>query len=358
MVSDFDGGGFDGGDGGGIDLGGDSYDVSTDSGLDSDDSSMDVSFDFDGGEADFGGDIADVSLDVDDSGLDWGSSEIEVSMDINDGAVDMVEGVTYDIQSDSADSYSDFSPELETKTDFSTEIMDSVSLDTETEAYLAEVDESVSLDTDIDVGLDTPDPVSDLIVEDIQSDIAAIQADMEADAAAVEDIFVEQTDAPYEITNGITPNESPIDVAQDSAGIENIQGWLGDINPNYDPFDLDSAFDNNCGSCAFAVEQRLDGDANIVATEKNIDTASEMNEITGMKQVSMSPDEIKEHLISQGPGSHGIVGIDRAEGPGHWFNAYYDGEQVIAIDGQTGTVQDWPPDYGDITNWDISVREE
>ena len=133
--------------------------------------------------------------------------------------------------------------------------------------------------------------------------------------------------------------------------------WLGDINPNYDPWDMNSPYNVNCGSCAFAVSQRLDGDTEIIATATNIGTTSEMNEITGMEQMTMSPDGIQEYLISLGPGSHGIVGIDRSEGPGHWFNAYYDGERVVAIDGQTGEVNDWPPDYGDVINWDISVQK-
>jgi hypothetical protein len=133
--------------------------------------------------------------------------------------------------------------------------------------------------------------------------------------------------------------------------------WLGEINPNYDPWDMNSPYNVNCGSCAFAVSQRLDGDTEIIATATNIGTTSEMNEITGMEQMTMSPDGIQEYLISLGPGSHGIVGIDRSEGPGHWFNAYYDGERVVAIDGQTGEVNDWPPDYGDVINWDISVQK-
>lgn len=135
------------------------------------------------------------------------------------------------------------------------------------------------------------------------------------------------------------------------------QEWLGDINPNYDPYDWESPYNNNCGSCAFAVSQRLEGDNEIVATANNIGTTEEMNAITGMEQISMSPDKIQEYLISQGPGAHGIVGIDRAEGPGHWFNAYYDGDKVVAIDGQTGEINGWPPDYGDVVNWDISVQK-
>ena len=156
------------------------------------------------------------------------------------------------------------------------------------------------------------------------------------------------------------PDDDIIDVSSVSeiADVESIQGWIGEVNPNYDPFDLSSAYANNCGSCAYAVYKRIEGDTNITATADNISTVEEMNEITGMEQVPMSPDEIEEYLISQGPGAQGIVGIDRTEGPGHWFNAYYDGKKVIAVDGQTGETQDWPPDYGDVTNWDISVKKE
>ena len=148
------------------------------------------------------------------------------------------------------------------------------------------------------------------------------------------------------------------DVIPEIQKVEDVSSWINEINPNYDPFDWDSPYCNNCGSCAFAVEQRLEGNSDIAATSENIGTVAEMNALTGMEQVAMSPEEIQDYLISQGPGSHGIVGIDRVSGPGHWFNAYYDGQKVVAIDGQTGQVSDWPPDYGDVTNWDISVRKE
>ena len=148
------------------------------------------------------------------------------------------------------------------------------------------------------------------------------------------------------------------DVASEIQKLDDVSGWVKDINPNFDPYDWDSPYCNNCGSCAFAVEQRFEGNTDIVATSHNIGTIEEMNALTGMEQVAMTPDEIHEYLVSQGPGAHGIVGIDRVSGPGHWFNAYYDGQKVVAIDGQTGEVSDWPPDYGDVTNWDISVRKE
>lgn len=155
-----------------------------------------------------------------------------------------------------------------------------------------------------------------------------------------------------------TPNNVEDITENDVPKIDDFSGWINDINPNYDPFDYQSPYSKNCGSCAFAVEQRLDGNTDIFATSENVGTIEEMEKKTGMEQVSMSPEEIKEYLVSQGSGSHGIVGIDRVSGPGHWFNAYYDGEKLVAIDGQTGEINDWPPDYGDVANWDISVRKE
>ena len=107
-----------------------------------------------------------------------------------------------------------------------------------------------------------------------------------------------------------------------------------------------------------AVEKRLNGDnPDAVASDKNIGTISGMNDATGMEQKPMTPDEIRDYLVAQGPGSHGVVGVDRSVGPGHWFNAYYDGDQVYAIDGQSGEIRGWPPDYGNVSNWDFSVKK-
>ena len=76
-----------------------------------------------------------------------------------------------------------------------------------------------------------------------------------------------------------------------------------------------------------------------------------------MEQVSMSPYEIEQRLLSEGDGAHAIIGIDRAQGAGHWFNAACLNGKVVAIDGQSGEVMDWPPDYGDVVNWEMSVRK-
>ena len=139
--------------------------------------------------------------------------------------------------------------------------------------------------------------------------------------------------------------------------LNEIEGWITQINPNYDAFDPSSPFCNNCGSCAFAVESRLNGIQNIVATETNIGTDPAMEYATGKVCKYMPIESIEEHLKKMGPGSHLIVGINRHPTPwgspraGHWFNAYYDGEKIYTLDGQSGDVLDWPYDYGDISEW-------
>lgn len=144
----------------------------------------------------------------------------------------------------------------------------------------------------------------------------------------------------------------------DIQSVSDVSDWIGDINPNFDAFDPESPYCNNCGSCAYAVYQRLEGlSVDSCASAENIGYNSEMTALTGMEQVSMSPDEIQEQLLSQGDGAHAIIGIDRAEGPGHWFNAACIDGKVVAIDGQTGEITDWPPDYGDVVNWEMSIKK-
>lgn len=138
-----------------------------------------------------------------------------------------------------------------------------------------------------------------------------------------------------------------------SAALDEIRTWLGDINPGFtgDPFDPRSS---NCGQCAAAVHARLSGQGAHVAGTGSL-TTPEMEAWTGKRQVQRTPDEIASLLRARGPGSHAVVGVDRSDGPGHWFNAYFDGTDVFAIDGQTGTISPWPPDYGSVILWDAGL---
>ena len=230
-------------------------------------------------------------------------------------------------------------------------------IDNSNEPIVWEPDEDIFIDhtdnvSETDIAAET---IPDLIItpDMITEEITGIDDEIVAEAASLEDKYTEQTDALY------APEEFHDGLPIKTDTSEDVDSWLGEINPNYDPYELASPFNENCGACALAVDSRLNGDMDAVASIENVETIEEMNELTGMEQVSMSPDEIRDYLIAQGPGSHGIVGIDRVEGPGHWFNALYDGEKVVAIDGQTNEKVDWPPnDLGDVVNWDFSVKKE
>ena len=157
-------------------------------------------------------------------------------------------------------------------------------------------------------------------------------------------------DARPAVPAGALPDGAPAGGAQ---SVEQIRSWLGGVNPGFtgDPFHPRS---QNCGSCAAAVHSALRGGPVGEAGTGTL-TIPEMERITGRPQVTMTPTEIADALAAGGRGSHAVVGIDRADGPGHWFNAYFDGEKVMAVDGQSGQIIDWPPDYGAV-HWDAAIR--
>ncbi|MEP7762822.1 toxin glutamine deamidase domain-containing protein [Sanguibacter sp. 25GB23B1] len=149
------------------------------------------------------------------------------------------------------------------------------------------------------------------------------------------------------------PADSTIGPAARPQSLDEIQAWLGDVNPGYIK-DPDGPHSINCGNCTLAVRSRLGGGP---VGEADLGTlrVSEMEAFTGVPQVKMSPDEIADALRAGGAGSHAVIGIDRAPGiPGHWFNAYFDGSRVVAVDGQTGTISGWPPNMGAL-HWDAAI---
>lgn len=131
-----------------------------------------------------------------------------------------------------------------------------------------------------------------------------------------------------------------------------MKSWITEINPNFNPFDPRCAYNNNCGSCALAVHNRLKGYKDAVAGRINIAPQDQdMEELTGLKCVYMQPSDIERILRTRGAGSEIIVGINRTNGPGHWFNAYYDGSKIYTVDGQSGKIMDWPHDYQKVSAW-------
>lgn len=154
----------------------------------------------------------------------------------------------------------------------------------------------------------------------------------------------------------IVGKDSPYDYSNlvDDFGdycLEQINSWIPEINPNSNN---DPRRKINCGQCAAAVFNRLNGDDSAVAGLGTY-SISEMNRITGKVQTTMTPSQIENYLRSQGAGAHVVVGVDRSSGAGHWFNAFFDGRKVYTIESQGGYLNGWPPDYGDVIHWDVSI---
>ncbi len=221
------------------------------------------------------------------------------------------------------------------------------------------VEDSVSDINDFDEHVDTSEIVSEETNTFEQTEIVAENDVVQENSDEVVEYLDTTPEVGIDNNSGIENSEQGSDNSDNHDNTSDMQNWLTDINPNYDPFDYESPYSNNCGSCSLAVYQRLEGiDDSSVASAENIGYNHEMNAITGMEQVSMSPSEIEQRLLEQGDGSHAIIGVDRAEGPGHWFNAACMNGKVVAIDGQTGEITDWPPDYGNVVNWEMSIKKE
>lgn len=138
----------------------------------------------------------------------------------------------------------------------------------------------------------------------------------------------------------------------DLPSMEDLADGVRQVNPNYNPTDPDSDWSNNCGSCAVSTLGGLMGGQFQPAGPYSL-SPEEMEEAIGQPQTPMSPAEIEQAMRDAGPGSAAVVGFDNE--PGHWFNAYHDGNNVYCVDGQTGTISGWPPTFQAATNWDAAI---
>lgn len=140
--------------------------------------------------------------------------------------------------------------------------------------------------------------------------------------------------------------------------LNDIQISLGLINPKFGSvFDPMGEYQTNCGHVAANVYDMLNGQPAQEAMTGTL-TIPEMNNRTGKSQVQMAPQDIEKTLRQAGAGAHVVVGIDRSGGDGHWFNAYFDGQTVWSIDGQSNPpiICGFPPSYEtDVVRWDISL---
>jgi hypothetical protein len=140
--------------------------------------------------------------------------------------------------------------------------------------------------------------------------------------------------------------------------IEEIDAALNSINPNFDWSDPSNGYATNCGHTSSNLNDFLNGSPSAEAPGGSTLDTPQMEARTGNPQTPMTPDAIEATLRAMGPGSHAVIGIDRSTGDGHWFNAYFDGDQVWTLDAQTGDRSPWPPDEPNATLWDASIRPE
>jgi hypothetical protein len=122
--------------------------------------------------------------------------------------------------------------------------------------------------------------------------------------------------------------------------------WVADIYPGR----VRRERPNNCGECARAVDGTWHGAATTAAELVNRRVGGErpaiMSEWAGRAPEQASVTDIGRRLRELGPGSSAVVGFDRADAPGHWFNAVNHEGTVLAVDGQSARFKDWPPVKG------------
>lgn len=152
-----------------------------------------------------------------------------------------------------------------------------------------------------------------------------------------------------------------------TADIEKIANWLLNINPGFEVNEKKYCiYNHNCGSCALAVDRNLEGNRKTLAVSTLYSFSdADMEKHTEKICKYMERSEIERYLKEKGPGSHLIVGIERkpvlfgiVKQAGHWFNAYFDGSQIVTVDGQSGKITSWPPKYGSVASWCAMIEED
>jgi Papain fold toxin 1, glutamine deamidase len=124
---------------------------------------------------------------------------------------------------------------------------------------------------------------------------------------------------------------------------EHPERWVGGIYPGRDRQERP----NNCGECARAVDTTWHGTPTAAAELVNPRVGGErpavMSEWAGRSPEPASMADIGRRLRELGHGSSAVVGFDRADAPGHWFNAVNHEGTILAVDGQAARFEDWPP---------------
>ncbi|HEY1135009.1 MAG TPA: tetratricopeptide repeat protein [Nocardioides sp.] len=107
---------------------------------------------------------------------------------------------------------------------------------------------------------------------------------------------------------------------------------------------------NHAASAVAAMIGVLRGEQPTTATPVGPSQA-DLEALVGSPLRATTSDEIAERLRSRGDGAWLLVGIDRAEGPGHWVLALLRDGEVSALDPIANTRRAWPPPNADAVRW-------
>ncbi|MCK9897494.1 toxin glutamine deamidase domain-containing protein [Frankia sp. AgB32] len=134
--------------------------------------------------------------------------------------------------------------------------------------------------------------------------------------------------------------------------------WVADVNPDAHA----PGRKNNCGECTRATELSWRGFPAVSAAygypERPGEHDERMEEWSRTNLRPQSFDQVEARLTEDGHGASALVAVGwQEDGGGHWFNAVnYHGE-VLAVDGQQGTVERWPPTER-VSGYDESIVSE
>jgi hypothetical protein len=124
---------------------------------------------------------------------------------------------------------------------------------------------------------------------------------------------------------------------------EHPSRWVADIYPARER----QARQNNCGECARATDNTWHGvptaASELAKPRVGGERPAVMREWAGQAPDPASMSAVEQRLRELGPGSSAVVGFDREDAPGHWFNAVNHEGTVLAVDGQGGRFEEWPP---------------
>jgi hypothetical protein len=139
-------------------------------------------------------------------------------------------------------------------------------------------------------------------------------------------------------------------LAQLRAESKDPRHWIEAINVGTSPSDRVTRA-NNCVDCSMSVIDTLHGKPSTAAAS-DVCTSADLTRWAGRDLEPATLDEVAGRLRHEGDAA--VLAAHFDEPPGHAFNAVNIDGKVRYVDGQNGTVADWPPPFAeDVTRLEV-----